>query len=79
MMEMTKNLSSKARELDFDVRQASTGEFVFIPLKEEKEMTEEDFENLSDEERNNLEDAVTTLRNYSVDVIKQTRNLNKDG
>ena len=77
MMEMTKNLSSKARELDFDVRQASTGEFVFIPLKEEKEMTEEDFENLSDEERNNLEDAVTTLRNYSVDVIKQTRNLNK--
>ena len=40
-------------------------------------MTEEDFENLSDEERNNLEDAVTTLRNYSVDVIKQTRNLNK--
>ena len=49
----------------------------FYTTKEEKEMTEEDFENLSDEERNNLEDAVTTLRNYSVDVIKQTRNLNK--
>lgn len=40
-------------------------------------MTEEDFNNLSDEEKDVLEESVATLRNLSMDVIKQTKNLNK--
>jgi len=77
MLNLTKNLSSKAKELNFDVRQASTGDFLFVPLKEKKEMTEEEFNDLSEEEKNTFEQAVATLRNLSLDVIKQTKNLNK--
>lgn len=77
LLALTKELNSKAKKYGFSVKQASTGEFVFIPLKEDKEMTTEDYDELQDEEKEVLEEAVTILRNASMDIIKQSRSINK--
>ncbi|WP_139903665.1 Lon protease family protein [Clostridium thermarum] len=77
MVALTKELNSKAKKYGFSVKQASTGEFIFIPLKEDKEMTTEDYDELKEEEKEVLEESVTILRNASFDIIKQTRALNK--
>jgi predicted ATP-dependent protease len=77
LLALTKELNSKAKKYGFSVKQASTGEFVFIPLKEDKEMTTEDYDELQEDEKDVLEESVTILRNASLDIIKQTRALNK--
>ena len=77
LMSLTKELNGNAKKCGFNVKQASTGEFVFIPLKDDKEMTTEEYEELEEEEKDILEEAVTILRNVSIDIIKQTKAINK--
>ncbi|MDP4088469.1 MAG: ATP-binding protein [Bacillota bacterium] len=77
LLNLTRELSGKAKKSGFNVKQASTGEFVFIPLKDDKEMTAEDFEMMEDKEKEELENSVAALRNASGEIAKQTRTLNK--
>ncbi len=77
LLNLTRELSSRAKKSGFNVKQASTGEFVFIPLKDEKEMTTEDYDAMEEAEKEELENSVNTLRSTSSDIAKQSRVLNK--
>lgn len=77
LLTLTRELGSRAKKSGFSVKQASTGEFVFIPLKEDKEMTTEDFEMMEENEKEVLESSVAALRNASSDIAKQSRALSK--
>jgi Predicted ATP-dependent protease len=79
IMSLTRDLNKKAKESNFSISQSPTGEFLFIPLiDDDKEMTSEDYDALSDDERDDIENKASGLRMFSNEVIKETKHLNKE-
>jgi lon-related putative ATP-dependent protease len=74
---LTKELKSKGKSFSFDIRETTNGEFLFIPLKDGKEMTKDEYSELSDEEKKLIESSVSELRLFSLEIIKETRELAK--
>lgn len=77
MLNLSKELNSKAEEIEIVIKQSSSGEFVFIPMKNGKEISQDEFDKLSQEERDIIDKNITSLRLYSIEVIKSTRQLSK--
>lgn len=74
---LSRELNIEAKKRGFNVKKTPTGEFMFIARKDDKDLTEEEFENLSEDEKKNMETCVNELRNISSDIFKQSRQLEK--
>lgn len=77
IMELSDNLNQQAADKNFSIKETPTGEFVFIPLYEEKEMDGEIYAKLSPEEKDEINKSASELRLLSIEVIKKTKQLNK--
>lgn len=77
ILNLSRELNIEARKRGFNVKKTPTGEFVFMAQKNDKRLTEEEFEKLSEEERNTMEISINELRNISSEIFKQTRQLEK--
>lgn len=77
ILDLSRGLSSEAKKRGFSVKRTSTDEFVFIAQKGDKELSEDEFESLTEEEKKNREIFIHELRNISSEVFKQNRQLEK--
>lgn len=77
LLNLSRELSTEAKKRGFSVNKTPTGEFIFSTQKNDKELTDDEFESLSEEEKNNIEISVNELRNISSDIFKQSRQVEK--
>ncbi|GAA0179173.1 ATP-binding protein [Clostridium sediminicola] len=77
IIHITDNLYSKAKELNFAVKQGQEQEFIFIPLDNEKEMEATVYENLSGIEKTNINEKLNDLKLISFEVNKEILEINK--
>lgn len=77
IIHITDDLYSKAKDLNFAVKQGQQQEFVFIPLENEKEMESEKYENLTEAEKNSINEKLNDLKLISFEVNKQIVDINK--
>ena len=72
LSEMTEKLYTEAEGRSFNVKSTSEG-FAFIPLADEKEMSEKDYNELPQEEKKAINDRVAVLKAMALDILKETR------
>lgn len=77
LLNLSRELNIESKKRGFNVKKTSTGDFIFIAQKNDRELSDDDFENLSEEEKNNIQTSVNELRNISSDIFKQTREFEK--
>lgn len=77
-LNLSRGLSAESKKRSFSVKRISTGEFAFIPQKDDKDLGEDEFENLTEEEKKNIDIFTHELRNISSEVFKQNRQLEKN-
>lgn len=77
MLGLSRELNMESRKRGFNVKKTPTGEFVFIAQKDDKDLTEQQFEELTEDERKAMESYINELRNISSDIFKQNRQLDK--
>lgn len=58
----------------FKITYGDTG-FSFIPIVHEKNITEEEFENLDLKEKNNIMNSLNEMKNYTKDIIEDLKNI----
>ncbi|MGI6711431.1 MAG: Lon protease family protein [Bacillota bacterium] len=78
IMQLTKEINDKAKENGFNITQNPTGEFVFVPINNDKQLTPEEYNQLSQEEKNILNNKINELRLYSLEILKKIKQLNKE-
>ncbi|SFC61980.1 AAA family ATPase [Clostridium uliginosum] len=72
------NLMDTAKAHNFDVK-ATSGGFVFIPLKEKgKEMTEEEYDELESENQTTIQEQVSELKKEAKEVLEKLTNIEKE-
>eukprot|EP00831_Metopus_contortus_P032162 TRINITY_DN2604_c0_g1_i7.p1 TRINITY_DN2604_c0_g1~~TRINITY_DN2604_c0_g1_i7.p1 ORF type:complete len:410 (-),score=78.66 TRINITY_DN2604_c0_g1_i7:120-1349(-) len=68
-------LIEMAKSKNFDVK-ATSGGFVFIPLKDsENEMTEEEYDNLEEGTRESIEKQVSKLKIQAEEILEKLKNI----
>lgn len=67
-------LTKKAEEYGFEIRYTKNG-FTFIPVNEDKIMTEREFDSLDSERKNAIIDKVNILKNMAKDIIKELKDV----
>ncbi len=77
LLNLSRGLNVESKKRGFSVKKTSTGDFVFIALKNDKELTEDEFADLSEEERKSMEISINELRNISSDIFKQSNQYQK--
>lgn len=77
ILSLSRELNMESKKRGFNVKKTPTGEFVFIAQKDNKELTEQQFEELTEEERKGMEVYINELRNISSDIFKQNRQFDK--
>jgi lon-related putative ATP-dependent protease len=77
IINVTEDLNSKAKELNFSVKQGQQQEFMFIPLDGEKEMEASVYEALSAEEKNTINEKLNDLKLISFEINKEILEINK--
>lgn len=77
LLDLSRGLNIEAKKRGFVVKKTSTGEFVFIALKNDKQLSDDEYENLTDEERKVIENSINELRNISSDIFKQSNQVQK--
>ncbi|GAA0767538.1 AAA family ATPase [Clostridium subterminale] len=68
------DLIKLSREHGFDIKTSGDG-FTFIPLVDGKEMTEEEFDNLKEEEKFDILNKVDELKINANDILEKLRNM----
>lgn len=71
------DLIKLSREHGFDIKTSGDG-FTFIPLVDGKEMTEEEFDNLKEEEKFDILNKVDELKINANDILEKLRNMKND-
>lgn len=77
IMDLSEKLTQEALEKNFNFKETPTGEFVFIPLYEDKEMDGDVYAKLSSEEKEEINKNASELRLSSIEIMKKTKQLNK--
>ncbi|MFD3157439.1 AAA family ATPase [Haloimpatiens sp. FM7330] len=67
-------LISLAKEKGFYMKAMHSG-FTFIPIKEGKEMTENEYDELSEDNKQDILDKIAVLKNMSKDIIEQLKKM----
>lgn len=71
-------LNEKAKEKNLVFKNTVEG-FAFVPLnKEKKEMTEQEYNDLLDEEKDEINDNVNELKSLAYEIIRKTRSVRKE-
>ncbi|WP_346913513.1 AAA family ATPase [Clostridium sp.] len=71
------DLINLSREHGFDIKTSGEG-FTFIPLVDGKEMTEDEFDNLKEEEKFDILNKVDELKISANDILEKLRNMKND-
>lgn len=71
------NLISRSKEFGFDIRIGGEG-VTFVPMVDGKEMTEDEFDELDDETRDEIMDRVSELRISAHEILEKLRNMKND-
>lgn len=71
------DLIKVSREFGFDIKTSGEG-FTFIPLIDGKEMTEEEYDNLKEEEKFDILNKVDELKVSANDILNKLRNMKDD-
>ena len=77
IVKLSDYLEEEATKKNFNIKETPTGEFVFIPMIGDKEMETEDYNKLTQEQKEKVNSSIGELRMLSVDIIKNTRKLSK--
>lgn len=67
-------LAKMAENDGFEIKSTQTG-FTFIPLKEERIMTEKEFDMLEAEQKNDIVDKVNNLKIFAKDIIHELKEI----
>lgn len=78
ILDLSRGLSSEAKKRGFIVKKTPTDQFLFIAQKGDKQLSEAEFENLTEEQKKIIEVFIDELRNISSEVFKQSRQLEKN-
>lgn len=78
ILDITDKLNSIARNMDLLIKEDSEEGFVFVPIKDGKELVNEEYNKLNNEEKNNISNNAAELRLISIDTIKQTKILERN-
>lgn len=70
-------LQGIAEKHNFKLKNTSEG-FAFVPMKEDKEMTEDEYDNLDEGKKEVLTAKVSELKILALDVIKKTKEYKKN-
>lgn len=73
---LVEKLQNEAEKNDFKLKSTSDG-YAFIPAKYGKEMTEEEYDDLGEKEKDKLNKKVSELKILALDVIKKTKEYKK--
>lgn len=68
------SLTKKAEEYGFEIRSSKNG-FTFIPVNEDKIMTEKEFDSLDADKKNEIIDKVNILKNMAKDIIRELKDM----
>ncbi|WP_346937691.1 AAA family ATPase [uncultured Clostridium sp.] len=71
------DLINLSREHGFDIKTSGEG-FTFIPLVDGKEMTEDEFDDLKEEEKFDILNKVDELKISANDILEKLRNMKND-
>lgn len=71
-------LNEKAKDKNLVFKNTADG-FAFIPLNnDKKEMTEQEYNELTDEEKDEINNNVNELKSLAYDIIRKTRSMRKE-
>lgn len=68
------DLITTSKEFGFDIRMGEEG-FTFVPIIEGKEMTEDEFDDLEEAERDKIMDKVAELKVTANEIVEKLRNM----
>ncbi|MCX7999601.1 MAG: AAA family ATPase, partial [Leptospiraceae bacterium] len=78
ILDLSNEINEKCKEKNLVFKYTNDG-FAFIPInKNNKEMTEQEYLELSDEDRDEINKNVNELKSAAYDVIRKTRNIKKN-
>lgn len=77
IVNLTEKLTDKAKEKGFNLEQTTTGEFVFVPVLNGKELDTDSYAELTQKEKDDISKTVGELRIFSIETIKRTKKLSK--
>lgn len=66
-----------SKELGFEIKNVSTG-LVFEPVKDGEKISDEEFENLNEEEKNEFEKNAETIQLKALEVLRKVKMLEKE-
>lgn len=78
IMSITDTLNTTAKNMNLLIKEDSDEGFVFVPVKDGKELLNEDYTSLSEAEKDIINKNASELRLISIDTIKQTKVLEKN-
>lgn len=76
--ELNQELFNKAAENGLSIHKSPADEFVFSPMKDGREMTDEEFADLSDKEKEDLSVAAGELRAFAYEMLKTSKVISKE-
>lgn len=77
ILHLADKLHEESRAMSFSVKSTNEG-FAFVPLKDEKEMSEKEYNDLNEVEKENINSKVSHLKLIALDVLRQTKIFKKD-
>ncbi|MDF2674802.1 MAG: peptidase, partial [Clostridiales bacterium] len=72
ILHLADKLHEESKLMSFSVKSTNEG-FAFVPLKEEKEMSEKEYNELNEMEREAINTKVSQLKLVALDVLRQTK------
>jgi lon-related putative ATP-dependent protease len=77
IINLNEKLHEEAASRGFGIKKSSSGEIIFVPMKNKKQMEAEEYAALADEEKDLLNKSANELKALAYDVIKATKDLKK--
>lgn len=71
------DLINLSKEFGFDIKTSGDG-FTFVPLNEGKEISEDEYDKLTEKEKDEIVDKVSELKISSNDILEKLRNMKDD-
>lgn len=77
ILKLADRLYDESKDKDFNVKNTGEG-FAFIPLKEGEEMTEKQYSEISEEEKEEINNRVAYLKMVAIEIVRKTKILKKE-
>lgn len=77
ILDIVDELYEKGKNFGFNVKGTNEG-FAFIPLKDGEEISEKQYSELSEEEKEEINNSVSTLKLSALDIIRESKLIKKN-